>query len=84
MFYCFISLSNSVFVFEVDPAGESGEAETMEEAAAESREEVAYDATKGRVEKVKETVIAEANENVVDTTEYRSMEDMGTIKTCSF
>lgn len=51
---------------------------------AESREERAYDAATGKAEKVKETVIAEANENVMDTSEYRSMEEMGSLKTCSF
>ncbi|XP_038899913.1 uncharacterized protein LOC120087104 [Benincasa hispida] len=47
------------------------------EGAMTSIVEVAYDSTKGTAEKVKDTTIAEANENVVDTIEYRSMGDMG-------
>lgn len=52
-------------------------AEMVKDGKVRSTVEVAYDATKGTAEKVKDTVIAEANENVVDTTEYRSMENMG-------
>ncbi|KGN55118.1 uncharacterized protein LOC101215612 [Cucumis sativus] len=51
-------------------------AEMVKDGKVRSTVEVAYDATKGTAEKVKDTVIAEANENVVDTTEYRSMENM--------
>lgn len=39
------------------------------------------DVTKGTAEKAKDTVIVEANENVMHTTEYRSIEDMGNDQT---
>ncbi|CAK9325208.1 unnamed protein product [Citrullus colocynthis] len=42
------------------------------------------DATKGTAEKAKDTVIAEANENVMDTTEYGSIEDIGNDQNISF
>nr|XP_011458919.1 PREDICTED: uncharacterized protein LOC105349845 [Fragaria vesca subsp. vesca] len=36
----------------------------------------AYDNTKKTTKKVSETLVAEADENVVDTSEYRSIEDL--------
>ncbi|PQP94865.1 uncharacterized protein Pyn_37263 [Prunus yedoensis var. nudiflora] len=41
---------------------------------AEERTDFAWDSTKDKTQKVGDTLVAEADENVVDTTEYRNME----------
>lgn len=42
---------------------------------AKERTDFAWDSTKNKTQKVGDTLVAEANENVIDTTEYRNMED---------
>lgn len=70
---------NGVTVFVGDTArqGQAKAAEVAEDLVdmAKERTDFAWDSTKNKNQKVGDTLVAEADENVIDTTEYRNMED---------
>ncbi|CAB4277475.1 unnamed protein product [Prunus armeniaca] len=65
------------FVGDTARQGTAKAAEVAEDLVemAKERTDFAWDSTKNKTQKVGDTLVAEADENIIDTTEYRNMED---------